>query len=457
MKRKRVLLASAALALATLCPSLAQAESSAANKAMATQLFSDAQKLMAQGNYPAACGKFHESQRLDPELGTLLHLADCYQKTGKTASAWAAFNEGAQIAAKRGDKRARIARQRAAALEAKLAHLTIQVSGGGAAGLQVRLDGEVIGRPVWNTSVPADPGPHTIDVTATGRQARHYKVTIAPSASKQVVVEPGAPSKPAAPEKPAASAAGSNPGSNSELSQTLVQGAAAGPGQPERQHLPVFAPIVHAGLLLFGSGTLKDTCNGPSCTSTDGQSADYSHQVAFALDADFLWRLGSLVRLGPGVMFVTGQSVKLQSGKVFILSPYNTKTEPSIGSDLAIDAVVEIDPQVSGKVWLAPRVQGGMGLLLPSGDLSDRLNYLNGYCPSTYDGCNSVSGAHFGWHAGLGFGVVYALNSLVRLRADVLAQYYSFSLFSIQQTADGTKYTEGISSSRGFLFLGAEF
>ncbi len=190
--RARMLVAVGALGLAVVCPSLARAEPAPADKAMATQLFDDGQKLMGEKSYAAACGKFHESQRLDPQLGTQLHLADCYEKAGKTASAWAAFKDATEIAAKRGDARESVARDRAAALEARLARLTIQVSAGDTPGLEVRLDGEVMGRPAWGAAAPIDPGAHAIVVSATGHEPRSYDVTIAAAEQKTLAVALGA-------------------------------------------------------------------------------------------------------------------------------------------------------------------------------------------------------------------------------------------------------------------------
>src|SRR5258708_23462705 len=102
---------------------------------MATQLDDDADKEFGEGNFASACSKYGESQRLDPQLGTLLHLADCYEKAGKTASAWASFKDAIEIAARKNaaglnEAREKTPRARAATLEAKLSTLPPTGSGG---------------------------------------------------------------------------------------------------------------------------------------------------------------------------------------------------------------------------------------------------------------------------------------------------------------------------------------
>src|SRR5690242_499417 len=77
------------------------ADPSMADKALATRLYDEAEKLMVSRSYAAACPKYAESQQRDPQLGTLLHLADCYEKSGKFTSAWVTFNEAADMAGRR--------------------------------------------------------------------------------------------------------------------------------------------------------------------------------------------------------------------------------------------------------------------------------------------------------------------------------------------------------------------
>jgi len=105
----------------------ALAEGSAQEKAMASQLFDDAERLFAAQNFAQACPKYAESHRLDPQLGSLLHLGECYTRLGRTASAWASFKDALELALARGDAREARIRQRIAELELHLPKLVILV------------------------------------------------------------------------------------------------------------------------------------------------------------------------------------------------------------------------------------------------------------------------------------------------------------------------------------------
>src|SRR5262245_66532784 len=71
---------------------------SAADKAAAEALFDQGRAAMQEGDFAKACGLLERSQHIDPGVGTLLYLAECYEKSGKTASAWATFREAADAA-----------------------------------------------------------------------------------------------------------------------------------------------------------------------------------------------------------------------------------------------------------------------------------------------------------------------------------------------------------------------
>src|SRR6476660_7801185 len=106
----------------------ASAEPSAADKSLATQLFKEGRTLVDQGRVPEGCRKLEESQRLDPGGGTLLNVALCHEKEGRTATAWTEFTEALGLA-KKDDRPQRIelAQTHIAALEPTLSRLVIQV------------------------------------------------------------------------------------------------------------------------------------------------------------------------------------------------------------------------------------------------------------------------------------------------------------------------------------------
>jgi hypothetical protein len=166
--------------LATASPALARAQGS--NEAAATALFDEGRKLMAERRWAEACPKLAESERLAPSGGTLLNLADCYEHTGQTASAWAAWKDVASRAnaAGKGDVEKR-ALAKAAALEPTLAKLTIAVDAGSdVEGLDVKRDGVAVGHAAFGTAIPVDPGAHVVEATAPKKKTFTAKVEVAP-------------------------------------------------------------------------------------------------------------------------------------------------------------------------------------------------------------------------------------------------------------------------------------
>jgi len=152
---------------------------SASNPA-ATQLFEDARVLFERGELASACDKFAESQQLDPQLGTLLHLAACYEKIGKTATAWASFKEAVSVASRRHDSREAAARAAVAKLEPHLCRLTIAVGAGTPPDLQVSKNGTSIGSALLGSPMPIDPGDYLLMAKAEGFEDWTKRIAIAP-------------------------------------------------------------------------------------------------------------------------------------------------------------------------------------------------------------------------------------------------------------------------------------
>ncbi|HET7545367.1 MAG TPA: hypothetical protein VFK05_36120 [Polyangiaceae bacterium] len=184
---------------AVLSASPARAESDANARALAVQLFDQAEALVQKQQFSEACPKYAESFRLDPQLGALIYLAECYEKNGQLASAWGSFREAEEMALKRGDERASHAHERAGALKPRLDYLQISVpKAARVAGLQVLRDGVLVAETSWGNPAPIDAGKHRIEARAPGYKSWQIEVIVSGEASstevsmQPLVVDPDA-------------------------------------------------------------------------------------------------------------------------------------------------------------------------------------------------------------------------------------------------------------------------
>jgi hypothetical protein len=140
--------------------------------AAAQALFDQARDLSRQGKFAEACPKFQESNRLDPGIGTQFNLADCYEQSGRVASAWAAFLEVASQARATGQSdREKAATKRADKLQTRLPRLVVNVpEGSKTPGLEIRRNGMLVGSAQWGTPVAVDPGEIELSASAPGKQ-----------------------------------------------------------------------------------------------------------------------------------------------------------------------------------------------------------------------------------------------------------------------------------------------
>ena len=159
------------------------------NVATAQVLFEEGRALMARGEYAAACSKLEGSQSLDPGPGTEYNLALCYEKMGKTASAWASYLSAATAykATKRPDWETR-ARERATALEAALSKLTIVLPRDAPKDLRVSRNGVAVIASALGVAVPVDPGRHVISVSGANRQEWTTTIDLSPGAKATVEI-----------------------------------------------------------------------------------------------------------------------------------------------------------------------------------------------------------------------------------------------------------------------------
>jgi len=217
------------------------------NKAGAEALFDEGLALFDRGQLAEACAKFAASQKLEAATGTLMNLARCQEKLGKTASAWATYRDAQALARKEGNpKREAVAKQQEALLVKRLAKLTIVVDRR-ADGMVVRRDDEVVDPGVWGSAVPIDPGAHVIVATAPHKKDWTIHVDVAETKSSVVSV-PALEDAPANEPTPAGAAASPSPATSSSSSA-----AKPDEGMPAMRIAAIGAGAV--GVVALGVGT----------------------------------------------------------------------------------------------------------------------------------------------------------------------------------------------------------
>jgi hypothetical protein len=168
----------AAVSAALVLPATPCRADEAADRAAAEALYELGQKLSKDGNYAEACPKLEASNSLDPGVGTLLLLGDCWEKAGKVASAWATFKDAAALARSHDDtERANIGELRATALRPRLTYLEFDVSAEARVpGFELRRGGATIAQGSWGVPLPTDPG--TYEIVARAPEHESWRSTL---------------------------------------------------------------------------------------------------------------------------------------------------------------------------------------------------------------------------------------------------------------------------------------
>lgn len=153
----------------------------------ADTLFEQGRTLAKAGQYAEACDRFARSLAIERTLGTELNLADCQQQLGHLREAWGLFVAAAGEAEAGADaKRAKFARERAAALEPRMTSVVVKLAQPALPGLTLTISGRAT-PPAAEIHEHADPGP--IDVIATAPGRPHVKRSELGVAGATIVVE----------------------------------------------------------------------------------------------------------------------------------------------------------------------------------------------------------------------------------------------------------------------------
>jgi hypothetical protein len=259
------------LAAALLCASGSSGAQTPNPQQEAAALFTKGRALLAAGSLDEACAALAQSQALINAGATLLNLADCHSRQGKTASAWQEFGQAIVLAQEAQFSRAiEVAKQRHAELEAKLSFLTIVVppETRKLGGFALTLNGYPVPQDAWDQRVPVDPGPFAIAAKADGYQPFSTTLRVDPDGDKREVTvtlvrvpppppvaAPPSPVAPPPPPPPRASASGS-----SRKTLGFVSLGVGGAG--------LLVGAVTGGLALSLHGTLAAGCPGARCPSS---------------------------------------------------------------------------------------------------------------------------------------------------------------------------------------------
>ena len=151
----------------------------------AARLFDEGLKEMLAGRHATGCPRIAKSYDIEPLLGTLFTLAECYARAGKPASAIARYTEYLERYAKLLPAQKRAQRERAqvslkerAALLGDVPRLTLSLPASAPPGTVVTKDSVVFDATSLDTPMLVDPGEYVFTTQAPGGPVNEERTTI---------------------------------------------------------------------------------------------------------------------------------------------------------------------------------------------------------------------------------------------------------------------------------------
>ncbi|MES1188090.1 MAG: hypothetical protein ABUL60_30005 [Myxococcales bacterium] len=302
------------------------------DKAAAEALFDQGVRLMKQNSFTEACPKLEESERIDPAVGTLLYLGECYERVGKTASAWATFREAASLAnnMNQGD-RARVAGSRAQDLEPRLSRLSVELAPEVAriAGVVVKRGTQRVEPSLYGIPLPVDPGEYNVEVSAPGYETWTTPIKVESGGASASVRVPGLVKRPDEPTPPPAAHSPTGLGSDATLRPPTTAPAKHGLSTGQTLGLVVGGVgVVGLGLgTYFGVRAISKNsdaegfCNAKNlCAQTGLDLTDKAKKAASAANIAFAAG-GALVAIGGVIFLSSGSSNEDRVALVPVLGP----------------------------------------------------------------------------------------------------------------------------------------
>jgi hypothetical protein len=268
---------------------------------------------MKAGRYPEACPKFAEARRLQPDSRSALQgLALCYDKSGKTASAWAKYRQLSVELKSGGDSaKAEAAAARAEELGKALSTLKVSPAGSETPGLVIRLDKEEVPRAMFGAAMNVDPGSHVLEATAPGYEVWQTTVTVGAANDAKELKVPSLVAKPS----------GSSSGDASGPSPALRPAAYALGGVGAAG---VVLGAVFGGLAVGAASTVKSECPGNVCPSSHQSDLNAANTKALVSTVGLVAG-GALLATGVVLFVVSRPSAKKDD------APAAAALVPSVG------------------------------------------------------------------------------------------------------------------------------
>ena len=263
----------------------AAAQSTAGTPPGTDVLFRECRSLWEDGKYEESLAKCRAFDQLAPSVGARLLMGDDYVALGKVASGWAAYVLARDLAHAKGDPRELDAIKRIDRVKPRLPNLVVRVMPQKKATVTVTEDGLALPPGSFGSSLPVDPGVHTLVATAEGRHPFRTVVNLAEGQAREVVVPVLEADAPVLVED------------GNETRRDIGTGFVIGGG------VTTVAGLVLGGLALSAYAPVRDACPNQNCADAASRSAvegDANRANGFAIASTVTVTVG-LVALAAGL------------------------------------------------------------------------------------------------------------------------------------------------------------
>ena len=174
---------------------VASSVSAQTQEAVAQARFNKGRELFIANQYAPALVEFRAASELYESPNTRLYIARCERELGHAAAAFVEYERAASEAADRAASDPRytstrdVAKQEGAALEKKLAHVTVLAPAGLPEGATITVNGAPLGPAGVGVAAPIDPGPIEVVAKANGYVTARKSATAAAGEAVEIKIQ----------------------------------------------------------------------------------------------------------------------------------------------------------------------------------------------------------------------------------------------------------------------------